>query len=60
MKAAFVRMALAIVGRSLRTPLAQASAVAIHRGRVFVHPARFAEVAERVAISNFAHGGGGC
>ena len=39
--------------RKMRTPLAQASAVAIHRGRVFVHPQRFADVAEKDAIAAF-------
>jgi len=36
--------------RELRPQLAEAGALAIFRGRYFVHPARFVEVIQRVAI----------
>jgi hypothetical protein len=40
--------------RKLRPDLAQANAMASHRGRLMIHPQRFAEVAERAAIAEFA------
>ena len=40
--------------RKLRDQLATAQAVALHRSRLLVHPQRFAEVAERAAIEEFA------
>ncbi len=40
--------------RKLRPHLAAASAVALHCGELLIHPQRFAEVAERVAIDSFA------
>jgi hypothetical protein len=40
--------------RKLRTELASAQAVAMHCGRTLIHPQRFAEVAERAAIAQFA------
>ena len=39
--------------RKLRDQLAKAQAVAIHRGRLYIHPQRFAQVVEQVAISKF-------
>ena len=41
--------------RKLRDELAQSRAVAMHRGRLFVHPVRFAEVAEKAAIDQFSN-----
>ena len=41
--------------RKLRDDLAQAQAVALHRSRLLVHPVRFAEVAEKAAIAEFAN-----
>lgn len=40
--------------RKLRTELAAAQAVALHRSRIMVHPQRFAQVAEQVAIAEFS------
>lgn len=40
--------------RQLRDQLAQAQAVGLHRNRLMVHSQRFAEVAERAAIAQFA------
>ena len=40
--------------RKLRDELAQAQAVALHRSRLMVHPQRFAQVAERVALQEFS------
>ncbi len=40
--------------RKLRDHLVKAQAVALHRSRIMVHPGRFAEVAERAAIDEFA------
>lgn len=40
--------------RKLRAELAQAQAVALHRGRILVHPQRFVEVVERAALAGFA------
>ncbi len=39
--------------RSMREDLARAQAVAMVRGRLVIHPQRFAEVAGRTAISRF-------
>jgi hypothetical protein len=39
--------------RKMKQPLAEAKAVALHRNRIFVHPQRFAKVAEQTAISNY-------
>ncbi len=36
--------------RSLRAQLVEADALAIHRGRLLVHPERVAQVVERVAV----------
>lgn len=41
--------------RKLREELASARAVALHRSRLMVHPLRFAEVAEKAAIDQFAN-----
>ena len=41
--------------RKLRDALAQSQAVAKHRGRLLVHPVRFAAVAEKAAIDQFSH-----
>ena len=38
----------------LQGRLVKAQAVALHRSRIMVHPGRFAEVAERAAIDEFA------
>ncbi len=40
--------------RNHRSRLSEAKAAAIHTGRVLVHPQRFAEVAEAVALQNAA------
>ena len=40
--------------RKLRDQLAEHEAVAVHRGRILIHPARFAEVAEKAAIEMFS------
>lgn len=40
--------------RKLRTELATAQAVALHRSRIMVHPQRFAQVAEQAAIAEFS------
>ena len=40
--------------RKLRTELAQAQAVALHRSRLMVHPQRFAQVAQDAAIDEFS------
>lgn len=36
--------------RQMKNELADAGAVALHRGRLFVHPVKFAEVAQRRAV----------
>jgi hypothetical protein len=41
--------------RKLRDQLVQHQAVALHRGRTLIHPTRFAEVAEKAAIEQFAN-----
>ena len=41
--------------RKLRDQLAQNQAMAMHRGRMLIHPLRFAEVAEKAAIDQFAN-----
>jgi hypothetical protein len=41
--------------RKLRDDLAAARAVALHCGALMVHPQRFAEVAEKAAIDQFAN-----
>lgn len=41
--------------RKLRDQLVQHQAVALHRGRTLIHPMRFAEVAEKAAIEQFAN-----
>lgn len=41
--------------RKLRAELAQTQAVALHRNNLLVHPARFAEVAQRAAIEAFSN-----
>ena len=41
--------------RKLRDQLAQHQAMAMHRGRMLIHPLRFAEVAERAAIDQFVN-----
>jgi hypothetical protein len=40
--------------RKTRAELAAAQAIAIQRGRMMVHPQRFAQVAEQVAIAEFS------
>lgn len=40
--------------RKMRIELAEASAVAMHRNRLMVHPQRFAAVAEKTAVQQFA------
>lgn len=40
--------------RKLRDQLAKNQAMAMHRGRLMIHPLRFAEVAEKAAIDQFA------
>lgn len=40
--------------RKMREELAKAQAVGLHRSRLMVNPQRFAEVAERAAIAQFA------
>jgi hypothetical protein len=40
--------------RANRSALVEAKAIAIHAGRMLVHPARFAEVAERIAVQSAA------
>lgn len=40
--------------RKLQGALAQAQALAIHRGRIYVHPERFARVKELAAVDSFA------
>lgn len=40
--------------RKMRIELAEASAVAMHRNRLMVHPQRFAAVAENAAVQQFA------
>ncbi len=40
--------------RKMRNELAEASAVAMHRNRLMVHPQRFAAVAEHAAVQQFA------
>ncbi len=42
--------------RKLRDALAQSQAVAMHRGRLLIHPGRFAAVAEKAAIDQFSNG----
>ncbi len=39
----------------LRDQLAKNQAMAMHRGRLMIHPLRFAEVAEKAAIEQFAN-----
>lgn len=39
--------------RKMRLPLADARAVAIHRNRIYVHPHRFAQVAEQEALNSY-------
>lgn len=41
--------------RKLRDHLVKNQAVAMHRGRILIHPLRFAEVAEKAAIDQFAN-----
>ena len=41
--------------RKLRDELAKAQAVALHRSRLMVHPARFARVAEDAALAEFSN-----
>ena len=43
--------------RKLRDQLARHQAMAMHRGRMLIHPMRFAEVAEKAAIEQFANRG---
>lgn len=38
----------------LRTELASAQAMAMHRKRLMVHPVRFAQVAEKAALKEFS------
>jgi len=40
--------------RNLRDVLAKAQAVALHRNRLMVHPQRFAQVVEQVALADFS------
>lgn len=40
--------------RKLRTELAAAQAVALHRSRILVHPQRFADVAKQAAIAEYS------
>lgn len=39
--------------RKLGDQLAKAQAAGRHRGRIMVHPVRFAQVAEQIAVENF-------
>lgn len=41
--------------RKLRDQLAKNQAMAMHRGRMLIHPLRFAEVAEKAAIEQFSN-----
>jgi hypothetical protein len=41
--------------RKLRDQLVKNQAVALHRGRTLIHPLRFAEVAEKAAIDQYAN-----
>lgn len=41
--------------RKLRPLLAKHEAMAMHRGRLMIHPLRFAEVAEKAAIEQFSN-----
>lgn len=40
--------------RKLRTELAAAQAVALHRSRIMVHPQRFADAAKQAAIAEYS------
>ncbi len=40
--------------RSMSRQLAEAKAVALHRNRLMVHPQRFAQVVEQVALDDYS------